>query len=91
MVNKEHNFSMIEYFKRRVILELEEHMSVTALVYIPQAAKTKPAPAILCNHGHGQFGKDTIMGIRSSNEPQRNEELPASTVTTDCKWRRGVT
>lgn len=56
--------------KRRVLLDTEADMSVAALLYIPQNAKKKPAPAILCNHGHGEFGKNTVMGVRS----QRNEK-----------------
>jgi len=60
--------------KRRVIIDLEEHMSAAALVFIPKSG-SKVKPAILCNHGHGDYGKDSIMGIRSANEPARNAEI----------------
>ena len=50
--------------KRRVLLDFEEHMSAAALLYIPEAALKKAGPAILCNHGHGAFGKDAVMGLR---------------------------
>ncbi|MHB9071648.1 MAG: alpha/beta hydrolase [Sedimentisphaerales bacterium] len=63
--------------KRRVIIDTEEDMSVAALVYIPTSARKKPCPAILCNHGHGKFAKDSVMGIRSGNEPERNAEIAA--------------
>ena len=61
--------------KRRVIIDMEKDMSVAALVYIPIAARKKACPAILCNHGHGKFAKDSVMGIRSSNAPARNAEI----------------
>ena len=61
--------------KQRVLLDTEADMSVVALVYIPKEALTTPAPAILCNHGHGQYGKDSVMGVRSGNSPQRNIEI----------------
>ena len=61
--------------KRRVILNLEKHMSVAALVYIPEAAQSKPVPAILCNHGHGIFGKDSVMGVTSHFDHRRKEDI----------------
>jgi dienelactone hydrolase len=60
--------------KRRVLLDTEEYMSVAALVYIPKEAK-KPCPAILCNHGHGTYAKDSVMGIRSNYFAERNAEI----------------
>ena len=63
--------------KRRVLLDTETDMSVAALVYIPVDARQKPCPAILCNHGHGQFAKDSVMGIRSGNSPERIAEIAA--------------
>ena len=41
--------------KRRIIIDLEENMSAPIWLYIPKNALKKPAPAILCCHGHGQF------------------------------------
>jgi hypothetical protein len=61
--------------KRRVLLDLDEYSSVAALIFIPEAALKKAAPAILCNHGHGQFGKDSVMGMRCNNGPERNNEI----------------
>jgi len=59
--------------KRRVLLDTEECMSVAALLYIPKAKK--PCPAILCNHGHGSYAKDSVMGIRSDHSADRNSEI----------------
>lgn len=61
--------------KRRVLLDIEKNMSVAALVYIPFESLEKPAPAILCNHGHGRFGKDSVMGITSSLDSRRKQEI----------------
>lgn len=61
--------------KRRVLLDLEKDMSVVAWLYIPESALNKPAPAILCNHGHGRFGKDSVMGVTSGCDPRRREEI----------------
>jgi hypothetical protein len=61
--------------KRRVLLDTETEMSVAALVYIPLSAKHKPCPAILCNHGHGKFAKDSVMGIRSKYNVERGAEI----------------
>jgi dienelactone hydrolase len=62
--------------KRRILFDTEEFMSVTALVYIPKAAK-KPCPAILCNHGHAfsQYGKDLVMGIRNNSHPELASDI----------------
>lgn len=61
--------------KRRVLFDTEANMSVVALMNIPNDAFHNPAPAILCNHGHGQYGKDSVMGVRSGNNKQRNIEI----------------
>ena len=61
--------------KRRVVFDTEAEMSVPALLYIPKAQADSPAPAILCNHGHGAFGKDSVMGVRSGNAPERDAEI----------------
>ena len=61
--------------KRRVLLDTEKDMSVAALVYIPVAARKKACPAILCNHGHGTYAKDSVMGIRSDDYVERNAEI----------------
>jgi len=59
--------------KQRVILDVEEDLSVAALVFRPAKAKGK-LPAILACHGHGPFGKQAIMGDRSTAELRANIE-----------------
>ena len=60
--------------KRRVVFDSEEGMSVPGLLFVPEGAKGK-LPAILCNHGHGRFGKDSVMGVRSGFDKRRGEEI----------------
>ena len=61
--------------KRKIIIDLEENMSAPIWLYTPKAALKKPAPAILCCHGHGPYGKDSVMGIRNRNCPERAQEI----------------
>ncbi|HEX4123441.1 MAG TPA: alpha/beta hydrolase family protein [Tepidisphaeraceae bacterium] len=53
--------------KQRVILDVEDGLSLAALVFRPEAPAGR-RPAILACHGHGPFGKDAVMGLRSSTE-----------------------
>ena len=57
--------------KQRVIFDVEEGLSAAAYVFRPENAKG-PLPAILACHGHGDFGKDSVMGNRSE-EPRREQ------------------
>jgi hypothetical protein len=70
-----HEIEDEKLIKRRVLIDLEEGMSAPIWVFIPKTSLQKPAPAILCCHGHGNFGKDSVMGIRISNCPERTQEI----------------
>ncbi|MCH2176703.1 MAG: hypothetical protein MK193_13340 [Lentisphaeria bacterium] len=49
--------------QQRWHLDVGPEISATVLVNIPQGATNdNPAPAILCWHGHGTFGKAPVMG-----------------------------
>ncbi|MHB1296590.1 MAG: alpha/beta hydrolase family protein [Anaerolineae bacterium] len=56
-----------DLIRERVVLQSEAFMSVPCQVLRP---KSMPADgrnaAILCSHGHGPYGKDTVAGVRSS-------------------------
>ena len=55
--------------RERVVFDSEEHMSVPCQVLRPADMKGDGShAAIVCCHGHGQFGKDSVAGIRGSNE-----------------------
>ena len=49
--------------RERVVFDSEEHMSVPCVVLRPMdMARDGKAPAILCSHGHGPFGKEPVAG-----------------------------
>ena len=53
--------------KQRVILDVEDGLSATAYVFRPARAAGR-LPGILACHGHGPFGKESVMGNRGSPE-----------------------
>ena len=53
--------------KQKVIFDVEQGLSATAYLFQPAQAKGK-LPGILACHGHGPFGKEAVMGNRSSAE-----------------------
>ena len=58
-----------DYIRRKVILQADKYMSLPAVVLIPKsAAKDRSTPAILCSHGHGPFGKDSVTGMTGTPE-----------------------
>jgi hypothetical protein len=82
--------------KQRVLLDVEEGLSAAAYVFRPENAGGR-LPAILCCHGHGEFGKDSVMGIGISAERRANIEVhnysyglqmaKAGFVTMAIDWR----
>jgi hypothetical protein len=62
-----------DLIRERVVFNSEEFISVPCQVLKPKRMKKdKSNPAILCSHGHGQFGKDPVAGVRSSKEHLEN-------------------
>lgn len=60
--------------KQKWIINVQNHLSATFLLAYPKSAKPgETLPAILCWHGHGKFGKDSVMGNDSSDE--RKDEI----------------
>lgn len=54
--------------RQRWIIDVQQHMSATLLVNIPEDLKDGEArPTLFCCHGHGPFGKEPIMGNDSSD------------------------
>jgi hypothetical protein len=53
--------------RQRWIIDVHEYLSATLRVNIPKGlAAGEKRPAILCCHGHGQFGKEPVMGNDTS-------------------------
>ncbi len=62
--------------KRCVVLDTEADYSVTAIVCMPADAPADHCtPAILCSHGHGDFGKDPVMGACKPDQTECQEQL----------------
>ena len=54
--------------KQRWFIDVAESISAILLINRPvDLDMSKKAPAILCCHGHGQFGKEPVMGNDSSD------------------------
>lgn len=61
--------------RERVVFDSEEHMSVPCVVLKPaDMPDDGTAPAILCSHGHGPFGKEPVAGNTSSEDLRANME-----------------
>lgn len=61
--------------RERVVFNSEEFMSVPCVVLKPaDMPNNGTAPAILCSHGHGPFGKEPVAGNTSSADLRANLE-----------------
>ena len=58
-----------DVLRRRVILHTDAYTLLPCWVTVPKKREGK-VPAILCSHGHGPFGKNSVAGIRSSPEAE---------------------
>lgn len=55
--------------KQRWVIDTQPGLSAVMLLFRPAKLKRgEKRPAILCCHGHGEFGKDSVMGLASSAE-----------------------
>ena len=62
------------YTRQPLHYQTEPGVRVPAYLLVPPSATPEhPAPGILCLHGHGHFGKDSIVGIADS--PERQAEV----------------
>ncbi len=53
--------------KQKWLIDVSKHISATLLIAFPEKMKKNPKyPAILCCHGHGLYGKETVMGNDST-------------------------
>src|SRR5437763_10731419 len=52
--------------KQRVLIDVEQGLSAVAYVFRPESARGR-LPGILACHGHGPFGKESVMGNRASS------------------------
>ena len=58
-----------DLIRQRWIIDVQAHLSATLRVNIPKGlGENEQRPALLCCHGHGQFGKEPVMGNHSRPE-----------------------
>ncbi|MBO3799982.1 MAG: hypothetical protein FGF52_02850 [Candidatus Brockarchaeota archaeon] len=62
-----------KYVREKWIIRSEEDCWVPLYLLVPKNAKGK-LPAILCAHGHGSYGKDSVAGVHF-NDPNRKAEI----------------
>ena len=59
--------------RERIVFDSEEYMSVPCIVLkSADMPSDGSAPAILCSHGHGPFGKEPVSGNASSSALREN-------------------
>ena len=64
-----------EFVRHKVLLQTEEDCWMPTYLLVPKSASQQsPAPAILCCHGHGAYGKDSVAGVLRK-DPPRNAEI----------------
>lgn len=63
-----------KYLRRKVVYDVEKHFSIPAWMLVPKGIKGKErCPAVMALHGHGQFGKDSIVGITGEMNERESE------------------
>lgn len=62
------------YVRRRVQYQTEPDVCVPAYLLVPKRIPAgRRLPGLLCLHGHGHFGKDSVVGIQDA--PERQDEI----------------
>jgi len=82
--------------KQKIEFNVEKHLAATAYLFRPEQIKGK-LPAIIACHGHGAYGKESVMGNRATPEMAANIALhnydyglqmaQAGFVTIAIDWR----
>lgn len=67
-----------DFVREKIVIDTERHYSVPAYVLMPKErrrARNGKLPAIVCLHGHGQFGKEAVSGVVDPNRPELAESI----------------
>lgn len=64
------------YTREKWLIQSEEDCWVPLYLLVPKGAGGK-LPAILCAHGHGPYGKDSVAGVHF-NDPSRSSDILAA-------------
>ncbi|MBS7656927.1 prolyl oligopeptidase family serine peptidase [Candidatus Bathyarchaeota archaeon] len=62
------------YIREKWLIQSEEDCWVPLYLLIPNNIDKRRRPAILCAHGHGPYGKDSVAGVHF-NDPNRKAEI----------------
>ncbi len=62
------------YTREKWVIQTEKDCYMPLYLLIPKGTKKK-VPAILCCHGHGDYGKDPVAGVDFNNSERRNNIL----------------
>ena len=58
------------YVRRHVLYDSEPYSTVAAWLLLPKSATAaNPAAGVLCCHGHGQHGKNALVGVDAEGHP----------------------
>ena len=61
--------------RQRWIIDVNPYLSATVQIHYPTTLKNgEQCPTLLCWHGHGPYGKESVMGNRSTADRQANIE-----------------
>ncbi|MBO3803580.1 MAG: acetylxylan esterase [Candidatus Brockarchaeota archaeon] len=65
-----------KYLREKWMIQSEEDCWVPLYLLLPKGRKGK-LPAILCAHGHGEYGKDSVAGVHF-NDPNRKASISSA-------------
>lgn len=61
-----------DFDRHKLVLQTEEDCWMPAYLLVPKSATERnPAPALLCCHGHGPHGKDSVAGVGAEYSDRR--------------------
>lgn len=67
-----------DFIREKVVLDTERHFSVPCYLLLPKdrgRARNGRLPAILCFHGHGEYGKEAVAGVVDPGRPGLAESI----------------
>lgn len=65
------------YIREKWVIQSEEDCWVPLYLLIPKGMRGK-LPAILCAHGHGTYGKDSVAGVHFNDSDRKASISPTS-------------
>ena len=63
-----------DFIREKYTIATEKHMRLPLYLLKPKVSSEKRLPAILCCHGHGPFGKDSVAGV-TFGQAERKKDI----------------